>query len=311
MHRIFFAFVLIILNLSTKAEVTVDSSKAFSQQPTFRDQLRADSLFSLKSQSGIIPFFLHNMRDQAVSPFHMNKKQMITTAGVIVITATLIHFDEDIDKVFRPLKDKNKFLREFTPYFTDLGDYYGYALLAGFGGISLLTHQYRPFHTSVLAAHAAVTAGIWVRAGKIVTGRMRPGATYNDIEYNHDHWFGPFAQFNSKYNENRGVPAFDAFPSGHTAAAFAIATIFAKEYSDKKAVPIISYGLASLVAVSRLVQHDHWASDLLPGAMLGYLCANQVFQSDKRIKMNRSKGQLNFFPSYGQFPMLTVQYNPN
>lgn len=293
------------------AEEPPDSVSVTKPKSDFCIKLKSDSLFSLKAKSGVIPFFFHSMGAQATAPFHMNEKQIWRTAGVLAITAALIHFDMEIDKVFRPLKDQNKFLRNFTPEFTELGDYYGYALVAGIAGVSTITHKYRPLHTSVMAAQAALTAGLWVRAGKILTSRMRPGATYNDREFNSDHWFGPFAQFNPKYKEGRSVAAFDAFPSGHTAAAFAIATVFAKEYAEYKAVPPILYSIAGLVAVSRLVQHDHWASDLLPGAAIGYLCADQVFNYDKQIRLGRSTGLLKIYPSMDPYPQLTLRFLPN
>ncbi len=306
-----FIFILILICGNLSAAANEDSLSTGKTKSDFCIKLKSDSLFSFKAKSGVIPFFFHSMGAQAVAPFHMNQKQIWRTAGVLALTAALIHFDMEIDKVFKPLKEKNKFLSKFTPEFTELGDYYGYALVAGIAGVSTITREYRPFHASVLAAQAALTAGIWVRAGKILTSRMRPGATYNDINYNSDHWFGPFAQFNPKYNKVRGVAAFDAFPSGHTAAAFAMATIFAKEYSEYKAVPPILYSLAGLVAVSRLIQHDHWASDLLPGAAIGYLCADQVFKYDKQIRMGRTTGLLNIYPSFDQVPQLTIRWAPN
>ncbi len=291
----------------SRAEECSDSVSTPKLESEFCKKVKEDSIFSFKSKSGVVPFFFHCMGEQAKAPFHMNKKQIWRTVGVMAITATLIHFDMEIDKVFRPIKDKNPFFKKFTPEFTELGDYYGYALVAGVAGISAISHDYRTFHTTILAAQAALTAGLWVRAGKILSGRMRPGATYTDKEYQNGHWFGPFAQFNSKYNKERGVAAFDAFPSGHTAAAFAIATIFAKEFADKKAVPAIMYSLASLVGISRLIQHDHWASDIIPGAAIGYLCANQVFQYDKKIRLGKSTGQLKIYPSFDQYPTLTIQ----
>jgi hypothetical protein len=111
---------------------------------------------------------------------------------------------------------------------------------------------------------------------------MRPEATYNDREFNRDHWFGPFAQFGPEAN-GRSVGAFDAFPSGHTGAAFAMATVFAKEYSEYKAIPIATYSMAGLVAISRMIEHTHWASDILLGGVMGYLCGKQVFENEKRL----------------------------
>ncbi|MBK9412357.1 MAG: hypothetical protein IPN61_02865 [Bacteroidetes bacterium] len=51
-------------------------------------RLKADSLFSFKAKSGVIPFFFHSMGAQATAPFHMNGKQILRTAGVL---ALLLH----------------------------------------------------------------------------------------------------------------------------------------------------------------------------------------------------------------------------
>lgn len=284
------------------------NDSTMSKRDFFKREVKADSIFSLKAKSGIVPFFLHSMGEQAQAPFHMSGKQMLTTAGVLAITGILFHYDEEIDKAFKPIKDRNPFIKKVSPEFTQLGDYYGYGLIAGIFGVSAITKNYKPFHTSILAAQSAITAGIWVRVGKVLTGRMRPGATYNDLNFNHDHWFGPFGQFNSKNTPGRSVAAFDAFPSGHTAAAFAMATSFAKQYRDKKVVPVILYSVAGLIGVSRLVEHDHWASDILPGAIIGYLCADQVYRYDKKLKAGRQTSQWQIFPSIDQGLGLTVRW---
>src|SRR5262245_60757800 len=63
----------------------------------------------------------------------------------------------------------------------------------------------------------------------------------------------------------------DAFPSGHATSTFAVASVFAYEYRDHIAVPITAYSLASLISVSRLSAHRHWASDIFVGGSLGFL----------------------------------------
>ena len=290
------AVILFFLSVATAAKAQTDSTVEIS----FRQSLKSDSLFSLKSRNGIVPFFFRAMGDQACAPFHMNGKQALVTAGVAVTTIALFTVDQKIDDKIRPVLGKNKFLDDFTTHFTELGDYYGYGFLAGYGIFNLVAKRYKGFHTAVLGAEAVITTSLWVRAGKILCGRMRPGATYGDQQYNTDHWFGPFAQFRTKYNSGRSVGAFDAFPSGHTSSAFAIASVFAVQYSNYKAVPVIAYSLAGLVGVSRLFVHEHWLSDVVAGGFIGYLCGHEVCKLDRRLNKGRKDRSISLVPSYSE-----------
>jgi membrane-associated phospholipid phosphatase len=58
----------------------------------------------------------------------------------------------------------------------------------------------------------------------------------------------------------------DAFPSGHTMSAFAVATVISGEYP--RAAPV-AYGAASLVGLSVMMHGWHWPSDVILGAALG------------------------------------------
>ena len=59
-----------------------------------------------------------------------------------------------------------------------------------------------------------------------------------------------------------------SFPSGHTTEAFAVASVVAMR-SDGWFIPTIAYTTASLVAVARVEQSAHFASDVFAGAVLG------------------------------------------
>ncbi|MEW6543762.1 MAG: phosphatase PAP2 family protein [Nitrospirota bacterium] len=61
---------------------------------------------------------------------------------------------------------------------------------------------------------------------------------------------------------------FDSFPSGHAAAAFAVASVIARRLP---ATAWLAYGLAAGVAVSRVVRGSHFPSDVLAGTLLGCL----------------------------------------
>jgi len=65
-----------------------------------------------------------------------------------------------------------------------------------------------------------------------------------------------------------------AFPSGHSAGTFAAATVLQQHLGWKWAVP--TYLTASYVAMSRLVDDRHWASDVTAGAALGIIVGRSV-----------------------------------
>lgn len=66
--------------------------------------------------------------------------------------------------------------------------------------------------------------------------------------------------------------AYNSFPSGHTAQAFAAATFLSEEYKHRfKWMPYAAYGLASGVGALRIANNKHYISDVLVGAGIGIL----------------------------------------
>jgi hypothetical protein len=70
-----------------------------------------------------------------------------------------------------------------------------------------------------------------------------------------------------------------SFPSGHAATTFAWATVVARQYSEKKIVPIAVYSLAAVVSAARLSARRHYASDILVGGAVGHLIGRYVQES--------------------------------
>jgi membrane-associated phospholipid phosphatase len=98
---------------------------------------------------------------------------------------------------------------------------------------------------------------------KGVSGRALPNVKTTDP--------GDFS-FGRGFHEGNGP--FVSFPSGHTAASFAAAAIIAGTAQDwspatARVIRPIAYTTATLVAISRLYQNVHWASDLPLGAAIG------------------------------------------
>ena len=65
-----------------------------------------------------------------------------------------------------------------------------------------------------------------------------------------------------------------SFPSGHTAGAFAIATVLNNNYGPKVGLP--AYAFASLMGAARIDERRHFLSDVVAGAAIGYFAASAV-----------------------------------
>lgn len=137
--------------------------------------------------------------------------------------------------------------------FTGLGEGVVAASLLGITYLSARrAHDDQLAEASSLAAEALVDAGIWVTVLKAATARVRP----NNPGENR------FFQYGAAQN--------NSFPSGHAMGAFSVAAVFAGVYrTNKKWVPWLSYGLASMIAASRLVLGRHYPADVFVGGVLG------------------------------------------
>ncbi|CAN5391665.1 hypothetical protein BH11BAC1_BH11BAC1_29070 [soil metagenome] len=279
--------ILFLLLISLTAVNTVHAGSGADSSLSTCQFIKRDSVFSLCSRKGYVPSLFHNFGAQFVSPVHMKARDIFWALGVASVTATLFHYDHAIDEWIRYSKDKSDFIRVSSPVVTEFGNTYGIGLAGVCGLIGVVAKDRKLFQTSLLASQAAITSGIWVRIIKYCTSRERPSASYTYLAnkgHQGGYWYGFFKQYDTSVTGiGRDISFFDAFPSGHTSTAFAIAGVFAMQYSDRPAIPIIAYSLASLVGVSRMIEHTHWASDVFVGAWAGYLCAKQVVHHHHKI----------------------------
>jgi membrane-associated phospholipid phosphatase len=261
---------------STPGYYTTANQNKVRPQKSSASFYKTDSVFSFQSQKGYIPSLLYNFGDQVTTPFKFTKKQWLVTGAAIGITATIIHFDNDIDKWATVQKQKHGWVNKSSPVITQFGSIYGIATVAATGLLSAALKNQKGVQTSLLATQAWITSAAWVQLIKHLTGREDPSASYVYSKMPGGKWWGPFAEYDQDLPVYKSVSSFDAFPSGHTATAFSIATVFATRYKDRKAIPVICYSAATLVGISRLTEHQHWASDVFVGALIGYVCGKQV-----------------------------------
>jgi membrane-associated phospholipid phosphatase len=78
------------------------------------------------------------------------------------------------------------------------------------------------------------------------------------------------------FDWSKGGGENTSFVSAHTSNIFTTATVFATNYKDVKWVPPVAYGLATLVAWSRVYDNAHWASDVMAGAAVGFISAKAM-----------------------------------
>jgi membrane-associated phospholipid phosphatase len=65
-----------------------------------------------------------------------------------------------------------------------------------------------------------------------------------------------------------------SFPSGHTAAGFATASVLQAKYGWKAAIP--AYTVATWIAASRMQSKRHYLSDVIAGATIGIMAGRSV-----------------------------------
>ena len=74
-----------------------------------------------------------------------------------------------------------------------------------------------------------------------------------------------------------------AWPSGHTASSFTVASVLDEFYGPKVGIP--AYVLASLVAYRMMDTGDHWASDVVFGATLGWVVGHTIAGKHKELEI--------------------------
>jgi len=250
-----------------------------------------------------------DIKQQFTKPFHMTGRDWGNLGKFAAITGGIMLTERSIQRAAVDFRDHNEGVVSTSRFITNVGGTYeGYTLgiLAAYGII--FKHE-KIKTTTLLATHAYITSGLVESVLKVLGGRTRPSSYIEGQVHPIPRFNGPF---HPTYYDRAGNKISSSFPSGHTAAAFAAATVFAMEYRDRPLVKIASYSVASLIGLSRLTENKHWASDIFVGAGIGYLCGRQVVDNYHRFariknKEKREKGKLSFSINY-QFDQLMPEF---
>ncbi len=206
----------------------------------------------------LVPNILHDQKPIWTFPATATKDgHWKPTLGVIGATAGLVALDPVITPYFRRTTTFNGFNKVFSGTNMAVGTA---AVPLAFYAVALARKDVYGQHTSLLAGEAVADSEILATVIKNVTRRLRPIDIPPDGDFS-ESWF----RSHGTVTGGRG-----SFPSGHTIAAFSVATVFADRYRNHRWVPWVAYGLAGLVGFSRITLQSHFPSDVFMGAVLGY-----------------------------------------
>jgi len=207
--------------------------------------------------------FLHDQKDLWTFPIRLAKGHyLVPTAIVVGGTIGLLYADPHDAPYFRNhQKNWDDFNDVFDPMIST-GEVI--ALPASFMAAGYIRHDDREVNTALLATEAYGDSVVINLAMKAVTRRERP----SDVPPN-----GDFSD--TFFNGNKSPFKGSSFPSGHSTAAWSVATVVAERYRHrgKPWVPFLSYTLATAISCSRITESAHFPSDVWLGASLGYTIA--------------------------------------
>lgn len=158
---------------------------------------------------------------------------------------------------------KESFARTFYSKVRRYGDWPYLMLAGGIGlGAASLLHNRKWQRILIAAMLASTLAGLTVNLSRLTTGRTRPSVNKKIVQGFH----GPWAEGRLTI----GNPAYNSFPSGHTATAFGFAgvVLFAAPVAGLAAMAI-----AALIAFASVMVDAHHLSDVTVSILVSLVIA--------------------------------------
>ena len=172
----------------------------------------------------------------------------IVPAGLFIAGA--ITLKSDSGSMFSKYTIHDKVRKMFAGAQSHLDNYLQFVPLAAVFGLNMSGIKGRSdlINLTVITAKAELLMSLIVRGMKEVIQSPRPSGGANSM------------------------------PSGHTAQAFVSATILDMEYRDTSPwISVAGYAAATTTGLYRMINDQHWISDVLVGAGIGILSTKAVY----------------------------------
>jgi membrane-associated phospholipid phosphatase len=232
-----------------------------------RTQDDSTGIAAVRFDKAYIKSYWTDTKNFLSAPDSWKPAQAIAGTAVLAGTVILITQDAAIQQFF--YKNQSSFTENTSKYFFDpLGNgLYSIPALGILYGCGAIWHNGQARGTALKGVEAYLITAVFTQVIKQALHRHRPNQDEPPDPYA---WDGPFADIH-----------YNAFPSFHSSAIFAIATVVSLSYQKTVWVPVVCYTLASLTAISRMSVNEHWASDVLMGAALGFGIGSLVYNGTK------------------------------
>lgn len=189
------------------------------------------------------------------SPFRMHKADAGKWLGFTALITGAVLTDRRTSHLF----ENSPGQVSWGGHISNIGAAYSVLpVFAGFYAAGVVADNEKARETGILSGEAILDSLIVVEGLKLASGRNRPDAPSKP---------GDFFQGGS------------SFPSGHSGETWALASVIAHEYANRKWVPWVAYGLATTVAAARIAAQRHYTSDVIAGGAIGFFTGRFVVRT--------------------------------
>jgi membrane-associated phospholipid phosphatase len=219
--------------------------------------------------SAQVPSLRDDIKALATEPLRWQRREWLRFGGVAAAVALAYQYDDRV---------RAQFANDGEPNYHEVADSMPAAFV--FGGMwfaAKLAHSEEARWEAGAMRRAVVLETLTVEVLKVAFRRERPGPGVP-----RDHW------------NDGGL----SFPSGHTAAAFAVGTVLAESGDDRLRWlrRVIGYGIGVGTAYQRVNHDAHWLSDTVAGAAIGMAVARFAM---KRRDRGATRGEFSLTPMDG------------
>lgn len=272
MFRIFFLLLFVVYASSINAQQSEVKRK--SDSVTIGKLLKHDALTTVKS-----------IGHAFTRPLDWKDNDYLKLGGLIGGTILLSAVDDEINAFFnRQQSDFPKAIRDFGWYFGSPQNYF--IANVGLYGFGLFTRNEQIRRTSILIISSSFTTGVITSLIKSGAGRARPSAGFGNWE------FEPFSS----------EGGFHSFPSGHSSLSITAAHAIAKQF-DNTWVKIGIYSIGAIPPISRLVDNEHWLTDIAFSTALSIIVVDSIdkflSKSEAYSDRPRKKDKISWNVSFG------------